>query len=130
MIKSVKKVLFTVSLVVISVMASAQTMDNIVASLRAGNAAELAQYFQPNVEISLQENANSYSKPKAQQVLNEFFSKNTVRSFTVVHQGTSPEGAKFVIGTLATTNQTYRVYLYAVNNSGKLYVRELRFEQQ
>lgn len=130
MIKSSKKILFSILLGGISVLASAQTMDNIVTSLRGGNATELAQYFQPNVEISLQESANSYSKSQAQQVLNEFFGKNTVRSFTVVHQGTSPEGAKFVIGTLGTSNQTYRVYLYAVNNTGKLSIRELRFEQQ
>lgn len=110
--------------------ASAQNMDNIIVALQKGNPAELARYFQPNIDIRLPEAANSYSKSQAQAVLTAFFEKNTLRSFTVLHQGTSPEGAKYIIGSLATANKTFRVYLYAANSAGSLYIKELRFEEQ
>lgn len=131
MIKTFKKafvaIIFTVG---IQTAISAQTIDNIVTTLKSGNAAELSKYFQPNIDISLQNGSSSYNKSQAQQVLTNFFNKHPLKSFTVVHQGTSPEGAKYVVGTLVTADQTFRVYLYAVNGSGGLNVRELRFEEQ
>lgn len=108
----------------------AQTIDNIIAALKSGSVAEVTKYFQPSVELSLQNGPASYDKSQAQTVLTNFFSKHAFRSYTVIHQGTSPEGSKYVIGTLNTSDKTYRVYTYAVGNTNAMYIKELRFEEQ
>ena len=129
MITTMKKAFFVAALLM-SVCASAQNTDNIVAALKSGSASEIAKHFQPNIELSLQNNAASYNKSQAQEVLANFFSKHAFHSYSMIHQGTSPEGAKFVIGTLETADKNYRVYMYAVTKENVLSIKELRFEEQ
>ncbi|HEY0262709.1 MAG TPA: DUF4783 domain-containing protein [Chitinophagales bacterium] len=126
---TMRKAFFIITLL-ISACASAQTADNIVAALKSGSASQIARYFQPSVELSLQDGAHSYNKSQAQEVLANFFSKHAFRSYNIVHQGTSPEGAKYVIGTLETADKTYRVYMYAVTKENTLSIKELRFEEE
>lgn len=131
MITTMKKALLFIT-VMLGMQASikAQTIENIVAALKSGSPAEIARYFQSNVELSLQNGATSYNKSQAQEVLTNFFSKHSFRSYSVLHQGASPEGAKYVIGTLITSDKTYRVYMYAVTDKNSLNIKELRFEEE
>ena len=108
----------------------AQNLDQVANYIKAGNASELSKFFESNVEISLKESGNSYSKAQAEQVLVNFFSKNSPKGFTVVHQGISPEGSKYIIGNLVTTGGNYRVYLYAKPTGNSIVIREMRFETQ
>ncbi len=108
----------------------AQNLDQVASYIRVGSAAELSKFFQSNVEISLKESGNSYSKAQAEQVLINFFNKNTPKGFTIVHQGTSPEGSRYIIGNLVTTGGNYRVYVYAKPSGNTIVIREMRFESQ
>lgn len=114
----------------VSFAASAQTLDQFTVLLKNGNAPELAKYFQSNVEINTNDASNSYSKSQAEQVLGNFFKNHAPRNFTVAHQGTSPQGSKYVIGNLVTASGNYRVYLYAKSSGNSLAIQEIRFEQQ
>lgn len=109
---------------------SAQGFDNIAAEIRKGDAAGLAKYFVGNVEISIKDAQNSYSKSQAEAVLKNFFSVHAPKSFTIVHQGQSPEGAKYFIGTLSTSAGTYRTYVYAKQVGANFVIQEIRFEAQ
>ena len=109
---------------------SAQEFDNIAANIRKGDASSLSKYFGANVEISIKDVQNSYSKSQAEAVLKNFFSVHAPKSFTVVHQGQSPEGAKYFIGTLSTSAGTYRTYVYAKQVSATFVIQEIRFEAQ
>lgn len=108
----------------------AQNLDQVASYIRVGSASELSKFFQSNVEISLKESGNSYSKAQAEQVLINFFNKNTPKGFTIVHQGTSPEGSRYIIGNLVTTGGNYRVYVYAKPSGNTIVIREMRFESQ
>lgn len=109
---------------------SAQSMDQFSIALKSGNASELAKYFQSNVELNTTGSSNSFSKTQAEQVLTNFFRSKSVKSFSIVHQGTSPEGSKYMIGNMATTGGNYRVYLYAKQSGSALGIQEIRFEEQ
>ena len=109
---------------------SAQEFDNIAANIRKGDASGLSKYFGANVEISIKDAQNSYSKSQAEAVLKNFFSVHAPKSFTIVHQGQSPEGAKYFIGTLSTSAGTYRTYVYAKQVSTTFVIQEIRFEGQ
>ena len=110
--------------------AHAQSFDNIAASIRKGDASGLSRFFANNVEISLKDAQNSYSKSQGEAVLKNFFSIHSPKAFTIVHQGQSPEGAKYFIGTLSTTAGTYRTYVYAKQVNGLSVIQEIRFEAQ
>ena len=108
----------------------AQSFDNIADAMRKGDASGLAQYFVGNVEISVKDAQNSYSKSQAEVVLKNFFGSHAPKSFTIAHQGTSPEGSKYFIGNLSTAAGTYRTYVYAKQNGSNYSIQEIRFEEQ
>jgi hypothetical protein len=108
----------------------AQSFDNIAAYIRRGDAGGLSKCFVGNVEISVKDAQNSYSKPQGEAVLKNFFSIHQPKAFTIVHQGQSPEGAKYFIGTLSTSAGTYRTYVYAKQVNGACVIQEIRFEAQ
>ena len=126
--KSVIITLFIIALP--SMHTSAQGFDNIAAFIRKGDASGLAKSFGTNVEISMKDAQNSYSKSQAEAVLKNFFSIHVPKTFVVIHQGQSPEGAKYFIGTLSTSAGTYRTYVYAKQVNNAFVIQEIRFEAQ
>ncbi|MFN8316526.1 MAG: DUF4783 domain-containing protein [Chitinophagales bacterium] len=124
------KIIFSITFAIATLFANAQSVDQIGGYLQSGNAGELSKYFQSNVEINLKDGGNSYSKSQAEQVLSNFFSKHTPRSFAVAHQGTSPEGSKYIIGNLVTSAGNFRVYVYTKPAGGGVSIQEIRFEEQ
>lgn len=126
-----KSIFITIFLIGISpVHISAQGFDNIAAFIRKGDAIGLSKSFGTNIEISMKDAQNSYSKSQAEAVLKNFFSVHSPKTFTVVHQGQSPEGAKYFIGTLSTSAGTYRTYVYAKQVNNAFVIQEIRFEAQ
>ncbi len=108
----------------------AQSFYGIISAIKSGNASALSQNFQGNVEITIKNSEASYSKAQAEQVLRSFFSSNKPSGFTIAHQGTSPEGSKYFIGTLSTSSGNYRTYVYAKSSGGGFSIQEIRFEAQ
>ncbi len=108
----------------------AQSFDNIANAIKNGNASALSANFVGNVEITIKDVEASYSKAQAEMVLKNFFSNHPPKSFSIAHEGTSPEGSKYFIANMNTTNGNYRTYVYAKAQSGMLIIQEIRFEQE
>lgn len=106
----------------------AQSLDNIATAIRTGNSSSLAASFQGNVEITIKDAGNSYSKSQAEMVLKNFFGSHQPKTFAVAHQGTSPEGSKYFIGNLTTSSGNYRVFVLFSKAAGA--IQEIRFEEQ
>jgi len=47
-------------------------IDEVIAAMKTGNASSVAKYFDNNVEISMPDKSNSYSKSQAELVLKDF----------------------------------------------------------
>lgn len=109
--------------------AKAQVPDEIIASLKLGNARALSEYFNQNVELVVPENDNVYSKAQAQLIVSNFFSSHSPQNFSVIHQG-GKEGAQYVIGNLGTQKGTFRVYFLLKKSDGKDFIHQLRIEKQ
>ena len=114
----------------ISVAASAQGFDNIVNGFKNGDAAAIAKNFEGNVEITIKTGSTSYSKGQAEMVLKSFFAAHKPKTFTIAHEGTSPQGSKYFIASLSTANGNYRTYVYAKTVKTELVIQEIRFEEQ
>ena len=107
-----------------------QNFDNIANAFKAGDAGSIAKHFEGNVEITIKTGGTSYSKSQAEIVLKNFFSSHHPKTFTISHQGTSPEGSKYFIAALTTSAGNYRTYVLAKSSGANLVIQEIRFEEQ
>ncbi len=130
-----KNVHAVILFMLVSIVASAATaflpavLDDISLAIRSGNAREVAKYFDTSVEITIHNESKVYSKSQAEMVLKDFFTKNPVSSFNVIHKGTSNEGSQYGIGTLVTNGGSFRTYVYIKQKGTAFFVQEIRFEK-
>ena len=103
------------------------SIDEVINAMKAGNAAEIAKYFDNTVEINMPDKTNSYSKSQAELVLKDFFSSHSVKSFTVIHKGEN-SGSQFCIGTLVTKSGSYRTTIFMKQKGDKQVLQGITFE--
>ncbi len=101
--------------------------DNIVSAIGKGDAESLAKYFNSNVELTILNKEDIYSKAQAKQIIKEFFLKNNPKTFTILHEGNS-SGAKFTLGRLETLSGTYRIYLLMKFDNRSVYINQFKIK--
>ncbi|MFY0252785.1 DUF4783 domain-containing protein [Chitinophaga sp. 30R24] len=102
--------------------------EDVVSAIKQGDVNGLSRYFDNNVEINISGKSNSYSKAQAEIILKDFFSKNPVKSFELIHQG--GDNSRFGIGNMGTANGPYRVSFFLQKKGGSMVLNELRFENK
>ena len=111
----------------------AQIQNEILTSLNTGNAKTLSKYFDQNVQLTVLDNDNVYSKAQAQQIISNFFSSNPPnpkKEFELLHESPGKVGAKSIIGVLETLKGEYfRVTIYVKQSEGNNYIHFLRIEK-
>ena len=105
------------------------SIDEVITALKAGNAADLARFFDNTVEINMPNKSNDYSKSQGELVLKDFFSSNTVKGFTVIHKGEN-SGSQYCIGTLLTKTGSYRTTIYMKQKGDKQVLQGITFENK
>ncbi|MEO7308114.1 MAG: DUF4783 domain-containing protein [Ferruginibacter sp.] len=105
------------------------SIDEVIAAMKAGNSADIARFFDNTVEINIPDKTNNYSKSQAELVLKDFFSSNSVKSFDVIHKGEN-SGSQYCIGTLVTTNGSYRTTIFMKKKGDKQVLQEITFENK
>jgi hypothetical protein len=112
-----------------SLQVSAQSVDEqVTAAFRVGNHKELSRHFDSKVDMVILSKENSYSKAQAEVIIKDFFDKNRITGFQVIHQGRSRDGAQYVIGSLTTASGQYRTYVLVKGEGDKGRVQQLRIE--
>jgi hypothetical protein len=104
-------------------------INDIVSALKSGNASLVAKYFDNTVEITLPEKSNSYSRSQAELILRDFFTNNSIKGFSVIHQGENA-GSQYCIGTLVTKSAAFRTTIYMKQKGDKQTLQEIRFENR
>lgn len=104
--------------------------EDIANAIRSGDAKSVSRYFSSSVDLTLIGQEDVYSKAQAEQILKDFFNKNTPRSFSIIHRGESKDGSKYAIGNLTTSSGNYRVYYYFKVAAGNVNIQELRFMKE
>lgn len=104
-------------------------IDDIIAAMKTGNASQVAKFFDNNVEISMPDKSNSYSKSQGELVLKDFFANNVVKSFDIIHKGENA-GSQYCIGTLVTRGGSFRTTIFMKQKGDQQVLQELRFENR
>jgi len=102
---------------------SGEVPTEIIAALNNGDASQLSNYLNSNVELFIENKNDVFSKPQGTEIIAEFFRKNRVNGFQLLHKG-KKDAASFVIGTLKTSAGSYRVYVLTRKNE----IQQLRIE--
>lgn len=102
--------------------------DAIIVALKSGQAKVLASYFMANIDFTLLNEDDVYSKSQAEAMLNDFFKKNIPNMLTIEHEGTSKTKDHYKIGTLKTNNGHYRVTFFLKKNNNVYLIKQLRIE--
>nr|WP_082886635.1 DUF4783 domain-containing protein [Flavisolibacter tropicus] len=103
-------------------------LDEVISALRTGNATELAKYVDDNIEITLPDKTDTYSRAQAIMVLQDFFANNGVRSFEIKFKGDGSGGSQFCIGTLQTKAGAYRTTILMKTKNGRQLVKQIQFQ--
>lgn len=104
-------------------------LDEVVNAMKTGNFNVISKYFDNNVEISMPDKTNSYSKSQAALVLKDFFTTNSVSGFEIIHKGENA-GSQYCIGTLKSKNGVYRTTIFMKQKNDVQVLQELRFENR
>lgn len=99
-------------------------------ALKKGDAAGVAVYFMPQVDLALPDNDKTYSKADAQKALATFFVQNTVKNFAVKHQGTSKLDDQYRIGVLNTGKGDFRVTFFMRKSGDVILIKQLKIETE
>lgn len=129
MIRKVSYILLLLVLTLVANQVQAQIPDEVITSLKTGNAAKLSNHFSDNIELVVLDNEDVYSKAHAKQVINDFFTKYPPKDFTIIHKG-GKEGSNYAIGNLQVANEKFRVYFLIKSKNGALLIHQLRIERQ
>ena len=127
--KSIRLIITALAMLITSLAFSA-IPPKVFDAMKVGNSTELAKYFNNSVEVAILETEAVYSRQQAEQVVKNFFEKNSPKNFTLLHQGGKSE-AQYAIGTLEITNgKKFRVYFLVKEQSGTPLIHQLRIEEE
>ncbi|CAG0981475.1 hypothetical protein FLAV_01793 [Flavobacteriales bacterium] len=98
-------------------------------AFKTGNAKEISKYFGNSVDLNIPGSEGVYSKAQAEQILKDFFTKNTTKSYSSLHNGTSKD-SHYAIGSLITAKGTFRTYVLYKKEGANITIQELRLEQE
>jgi len=102
---------------------STEVSSEIISAIGSGNVSQLSGYLNDNVELVIDNKNDVFSKQQATGIIADFFRKNKVSSFQLLHKG-NKDAASFAIGMLKTATGTYRVYVLTRKNE----IQQLRIE--
>ena len=78
-----------------------------VTAFKNGNAEKIALHFSDNVDLSIDDKEDLYSKSQAEQILKTFFLTHQPKGFKIIHKGKSGQ-SEYFIGELSS-EVVYRV---------------------
>lgn len=110
-------------------MQSGTIPEGIILAFKAGNAQELAKFFNSNIELVILEEEDVYSKTQAEQILRKFFTDYRPSSFKIIFEG-GKETSRYAIGSLSTSSGNFRVYFLIKNQQGIPLIHQLRIEEE
>ncbi|MBS1620086.1 MAG: DUF4783 domain-containing protein [Bacteroidetes bacterium] len=125
--KKIFTFLFLIPIVLLSSFTPQNDIEGVIGALRSGNAEELSKFFDDNVELTLPDKSDNYSKAQAVQILRDFFNINSVTSFEVKHKGDNGSG-QYCIGTLQTKSGSFRTTVFMKLKGNKQVLKQIRFQ--
>lgn len=99
-------------------------------AIQNADARSLSLCFGKTVDLALPGNEGIHSRTQAEMILKDFFQANPPSEVSIKHQGSSRDGASFVIASYKSETRQFRVYFLVREGGDGLKVRQLKFDLQ
>jgi len=103
--------------------------DGLVEAIGNGDAPAMSSWFHQNLDMAILEEEYETSKNQASRILESFFKKHEPTGFSISFEGTK-EQSKYAIGTLTTSDGSYRINMFFLNKQGKRLIYYLSIEKE
>lgn len=124
-----KNLFFIILFSILSTAATAQ-FNGIANAISSKDVTALSNFFDANVEITTPDEDDIFAKTDATKVIQSFFSKYSVSSFGLEHQGASKgKSSEYAIGNMVASGKRFRVFIYICEKEGKTVIQQIQFEQ-
>jgi len=118
------------TITMLGVFAQADVISDAKLAIKAGSSKELIRFCNDMVELKINDESANYSKTQAEFVLKDFFKKFPPNDFQYIHQGSSPEGIKYIIGKYTHGQGSFRVLIYVKQFKGKYLIDLIDFTEE
>lgn len=105
-------------------------IDKTAELIRKADIHELAKSFATAIDITVLDDENIYSNSQAEQLLNNFFSKNQPHSMQILHRISSNSNYRYGVVMLTTTTGVYRIAFSLKKFEGEFKLTEIRIERK
>jgi len=99
----------------------------ILSALQRGDAVAVSAFFNENIELIVGQVNDVFSKKQATGILADFFRRNRVGSFRIIHKG-NKENSAFTICSMQAGAVSYRVYVLVRTSDTQQLIQQLRIE--
>jgi hypothetical protein len=99
----------------------------ILSALQKGDAVAVSAFFNENIELIIGPVNDVFSKKQATEILADFFRRNKISSFRIIHKG-SKENSAFTICSMQAGGASYRVYVLVRTTDNQQLIQQLRLE--
>ncbi len=94
-----------------------------------GDSEKLSAWFAQNLEVDILGIVNVCSKAQAKQIIKEFFSNYSPKSFIITYRSGKPP-MKFAIGNLSAGGSKFRVTLFVKIQDDGNFIQQIRIEKE
>jgi hypothetical protein len=108
----------------------ADPIDKIAGLIKQGNIPGLSKMFAQDIEVSILDDENVYSKAQAGIILDKFFSQNKAKTVKALHKVNSNPNYHFGVLIMTTEKGTYRISCTLKGSDGALMLIALRIEKE
>ncbi|MCT4589990.1 MAG: DUF4783 domain-containing protein [Carboxylicivirga sp.] len=103
--------------------------DGLIMAIKKSDAEAVSKSFNAQVELILPQKSAVYSKKQAEMVIKDFFERNPVKEFKLIHQG-KKDKSSFAIANYYASSNRFRFTFLTKIKSGKIYIHQIRIEKQ
>jgi hypothetical protein len=108
----------------------ADPIDGVVWLIKQGNITRLSQLFESTIEVTLNNQEDTYSKAQATAILTKFFNAHKPVKVTLLHKVNTNQKFLFGVAIMDSTNGKYRI-AYTFNEiGGSMKIIEMRIETE
>ena len=124
-----KQIFSTAVLFLIILIGSAQEFQEIIDLVGHGDGMSLAAHMNSEIDISINDERSTLDRNEGGKRLVEFFQQNPIKSFDVVHKGTSKSGVVYLIGQLESEKSSFRMTMYIRGEDDHHHIESIEIEE-
>ena len=105
-------------------------LQRIIESFNLMNSNEIISHFNESIQISIDGKTYSENSYKSSILLDDFFNKNDIDSFNMIHSGKSGTSLTYVIGEYLSDKKIYKILIFVDTKKSGNKIREIKIDQK